>query len=757
MDLVPALRPCLAGIAAAGALAVLGCGGPGDVSGSHPHDVHRQTGFQPAPDFVPTPQRLATVRSALSVEDDILVFEGDSRLVSAEGPGEFGLTEDNQRALLEDAFAMVPDRFDTLVIFTAFDDQASASPRYYQPVRNRVTGIGLQLFDDRPGYGLPEGGRLSGYVGMGSPLAFGDGSLAGLDAAQGPYHAAIAQQLASRWAFYLRFDLPTGEASEALLNPNVVGAWSQLAQSDGSLLGGNAYERVGDPPGEDGFAMYENTGRNQGFAPLDLYAMGRVAPEAVPVFFYLSEASVDGADVAPGTDIPVGSVVRGKPNLVSMQQVIDAMGPRTPSFDTEDPYYRVAFAFVTTPGAPRSAWEDQLNLIKQVRTDLPAAWRAWGAGNLCTQITQPCPEPQLALGGWSLVGDEDGLVGPGDTVRVALTVENSGIGTTEGATVRLESPSPSARVEGGPFTVPSIEQGGASTLTETFEVTVSSTVACGTAVSLRAILATREGPEFEGEVSIPIGTDRVRIDAMEEDVDWMVNPDGTDSAMGGRWALGEPESAEVAGILTQPNEDHTPGEGKLSFHTGPELMGFFATNSLGEGISTLQSPVFAIGQTEDPLLVFWAWRTAWNFAMDPPVPQTQAPLVVQASNDGGASWVELGRFEQQTEAWTRVSFRIRDAIEPTDRVRFRFLAEKTETPGNVELGIDDLEIVDFLASCEGSDPDPDPDPDPEPDPDANGDDDEGGCRCASGPSPDPAGLGLALGLLVGVGTLRRRR
>lgn len=741
------------GLLALALFGLVACGPAGPRDPTAAPEGARPRGFQLDPSFAPGAPLDGLLRSGLSVEGDILVFEGDARYVSASGPGRFGLTEDNQRALVQDAFTLVPDRFDTLVLFTAFADEASATRSYYQALRNRVSGIGLQLFDDRSGFGLSEGGRLSGYVGMGSPLEWGEGSLAGLDAPQGAFHAAIARELAHRWAFYLRFDLPSGAASSSLLGADDRD-WSSLAQADGSILGGNRYERVGDPPGPDGFALYENTGRNLGFAPLDLYAMGRLPLEQVPVLFYLSEATVDMAPVDRATDIPVGTVVRGIPNLVSPQQVLDAMGPRSPSADAADPYYRVAFAFVTTPGAPRSAWEDQLELLERVRADLPASWAAWGAGNLCTRIAEPCPEPQLELGE-VILEDDDGLVAPGETVGVRLEVENFGVGTAAGVDVELRAVDGAATVTGGPLTAPDIPQGASVTLPDAFSVTVTSSIACGTAVRLRATMISREGPAFEGEIALPVGTDRLRLDAVEEDVDWRVDPDGTDTAMAGAWALGDPEESVAAGITAQPEDDHTPGEGKLAFFTGPPLLDFFASNDLDEGRTTLESPVYALRDAQDPLLVFWAWRSVWDFASDPPEPQTQAPLVVEVSDDGGASYVELGRFEQQTEAWTRVGFRIRDAVELTNRIRFRFVVEETE-PGNVEVGIDDLEILDFLASCRDDAPEPMP-PDPG-DPDDD-DDGGGGCRCLAPRAEGPANSTVWIGLLFAsgaLGVLRRR-
>lgn len=736
-----------------------GCGagaGEEDLAATlYDQDTAVAGGFTPRAGFTAVTPAVAISRRSLSVEGDIIVVEGDARRVSSSGPGAFGLTEDNQRALLEDVLGLVPDRFDTFVFFTSFEDQATADRAYYVSLRNNVQGIGLQLRNDRTEFGLPAEGRLSGYVGMNSPLVWGGGRLDGLEASQGSFHAAIARFVSARWGMYLRFRMANGMDSSALLGPMDRG-WSPLAQSEGSVLGGNLLERR-EPPDMNGVATYVNGGVNLGFAPLDLYAMGRLprldrtAAEQVPVLFYLSEATVGGMAVDRSASVPVGTEVRGIPLPVGLAEVIDAMGRREPSHVNEDPYYRVAFVFVTTPGSERSAWADQLQLLQRVRQDLPASWKAWGAGNLCTQIEEPCPEPQLALGRPVLEDDGDGLVAPGETLGVRLSILNTGLGTTEGVQVSLRAASSGVSVTGGPFTAPALDQNSSVTLTDAFSVTVTSS-ACGTAVTLAAEMITQEGPVFVGDFELPVGTNPLRFDPVEEGVDWTVDPDLTDTESAGAWALGDPEAASAAGITTQPEDDHTPDEGKLAFFTGPEFGGFVASNDLDGGRTTLESPIFAIGEAVDPIVVFYAWRSVWDFSVDPIVPQRQAPLVVQASNDGGRTYTELGRFESQTEEWARVQFRLRDAVAPTDRVRFRFVAEESMN-GNVELGIDDLEIIDFLPNCAGVDPGPGPDPGPDPGPGpGDGDDNGGGCGGVRGRSG-----GAWAVLIVGLALLLRRR
>jgi hypothetical protein len=259
---------------------------------------------------------------------------------------------------------------------------------------------------------------------------------------------------------------------------------------------------------------------------------------------------------------------------------------------------------------------------------------------------------------------------------------------------------------------------------------------------------------FSAAIELPVGTKTVKHDQLEEEADWTVNPDGDDDAVLGTWALGEPDFIAILGKVTQPAEDHSPGDGKLAFFTGPNKGQTFSSNDVDGGKTTLQSPVFALGDTRDPTLVFYAWHFAENLANQAgPVPVDGAELVVSASNDGGETWAELGKISGDTTEWTRESYRIRDALPVTNRMRFRFTIADTSAPGTVEAGIDDLEIIDYLESCpvEGQHPDAGPS--------TPGQAREESCTCVGAAAGADRGLGLgllALGALLLVGRRRAR-
>lgn len=718
----------------------------------YPNDTDESQGFVPNPDFIPVTPTYATKRSGLSIEGEIIVVEGDAQTVAQNGLGRFAITEDNQRAIVAQVLAQIPDEFDTIQIYTTFEDQGHVGIAYYQGIRNDVQGIGKNVFNGRPGWGLPAlGGRLSGFSNMNSMLMWGDGSFAGLNTVEGYYHGVIAHELSHRWLFNMKFRNENNMTSFSLLGRDSA-HWSQLAQAYGSVHDGNLYVDNGD-------GTFTSRGTDMGFSPLEQYAMGRIFADEVEDFFFIRNARDEAGDPLTSTsNIRANDVVTGDRSDVTMQMILDEMGPRNPPPLAEAPYYRVAFVLVTEPGEPRSSWEAHLDVLQDVARDFPTTWNNWTGGSLCTKVTERCPEPEIVLGAYEIVDDGDGIIAPGESFTVVLSAQNNGIGTAEGVVVELEPLGATVTVQTGAQNAPPLPVGERVQIATPFQVTASSTISCDVGLRLQAKFTTTQGPVFREVIELGIGSRQLRFDPLNEAPDWRVNPDGNDGASSGWWALGVPETGNAVGILTQPDGDHTPGDAKLAFMTGPELLGFVSSNDVDDGETTLESPVFAIGDAQDPSLEFYAWRVAIDFSQQSgPQDITDSPLIVLVSNDGGESYTELGRFEENTEEWTRVSMPIRDAVAITNRMRFRFVIAD-ETPGGrgtVEAGIDDVAIVNFLDACA-------PDVEPTPDGGVTGgggggdDDDDGGCGCSDVGGASSSAGAFALVAFVLFGRRRRR-
>ncbi len=704
------------------------------------------------PDFVPepvSPSSTGVRRFGLRTEGEVIVLEGDSTIVSS-GGGAFGITDRNQVAIVREVLSEYPDRFDTIAIFLSFLDQNHAGSAYYQNVKNEVQGIGRNVYDGRDGWGLPPEGRFSGFVNMNTLEQFG--GLRGAGSVRSGYHAVLAQELSHRWLMFFQFTDATGMPSQALLGRQDA-HWSPLIHAYGSVQDGLDWRDNGD-------GSFTVLGQENGFAPMDLYGMGIYGPDQVEPFYQIVEASLGGMMLDKSSRIPVGSTIMGRRIDIGIDQVISAMGPRNPPKGTETPYYRSAFVLVTAPGQAESAWRPYLEAVQAAQRTFPETWRDWTlrAGAMCTKVSEPCPEPLLGLHGFAVDDGDDDLVGPGDAFDLGLDVRNDGLGTAENVAVTVTSLSPGVTVASATVSVPAVPEAGVAAVPGSFRVTLGPELECGTSIRLQVRTTSQEGPSFVSPLETTIGNRTLKLDRLDEAPDWTVDPDGTDTAEAGRWALGEPEFVSVLGVITQPATDHSAGDGKLSFHTGPAKGSFFADGDVDGGTTTLESPVFSIGGARYPSLVYYAWRVAQDFSMrGGPVPVAGADLVVQASNDGGVTWVEIDRITEDTEAWTRRVIPLPKLLAPSNRMRFRFSISDPSMSGIVEAGIDDLEIIDILDGC----PVPDAPGDPMPMPTPGGGtrkDDEGGCAASAGPADRSSALAAVL--LIGLGLalrVRRRR
>lgn len=185
----------------------------------------------------------------------------------------------------------------------------------------------------------------------------------------------------------------------------------------------------------------------------------------------------------------------------------------------------------------------------------------------------------------------------------------------------------------------------------------------------------------------------VMVDELEVDRGWTVGAP-EDAATGGIWELGDPHGTESGTV--QPEDDHTPN-GTMAWVTGnagPDAA--VGDDDVDDGATTLTSPPYDLSQEEGVSLSYYRWFTnssAGNGGVD--------PFVVSASNDDGASWVELERITQSGPEWIRVVIPLEQHLELSAQMRFRFMT--TDVMGNsiVEAAIDDLELVAALGRVLG--------------------------------------------------------
>jgi hypothetical protein len=742
--------PYALGCALSCALAPLaGCGAavPADVDpeavpvDAYPLDHGRRSSGGPDPAFgaprasAPTAAP-SVVRRALRADGEIIVLEGDDRFLTAGGDG-YGLTQDNLVAVAREVLAQYPDVFDTIQLHTTFPDRANGGA-YYQGIANDVAGLGRDVFDGRPGWGLASGaGRLSGFVNMNSLETFGGLEQAGI--ARSSFHAVIAQELTHRWLFFMAFRGSNGMASDRLLGRDEA-HWSRLAQANGSVQDGNRWRQLDE-------RTFLLEGNDDDLAPLDLYGMGIYRADQVPPLYYLDEATLDGMPLTSTSRIPRGARVQGRKIDVTIEQVVAALGPRNPPAGTEDPYYRVALVLLTAPGQSEAEIAPYLRAVKQVGETFPETYKSWtrGAGAICMRTSARCPEPRIGLDRAGLLDDDDGTLGPGDAGRLAVRVRNDGLGTAEGVQVTVRSLTDGVTVRSATVTAPAIAEGAAVDVGAAFDVAIGAEVPCASLASFEVMSTTREGPRFRARFELAIGQRVLRVDDLEDVPGWRVDPASNDTATAGRWGIGAPEFVSVLGVVTQPAQDHTPGLGKLAFVTGPAKGATFGTHDVDGGATTLESPIFPLEGATAPSLSFYAWFVARDFAAaGGPTAVPGAALEVLGSSDGGANYVPLRTIDVDTTPWTRVTIPLAGALPITNRMRFRYVARDASASGVTEAAIDDLELTELVPQCAPKQPSPSPTAPP----------DAGGCANTSG----HGGLALlgAAGLAA-LGARRRRR
>jgi hypothetical protein len=123
--------------------------------------------------------------------------------------------------------------------------------------------------------------------------------------------------------------------------------WSFLFNSEASLLEG---ERIVDN-GPAASPRFLTTDTVQGYSPLDQYLMGFRAPAEVPDTFVVTGAPAYMQTLHPARGITFDGARRD----ISIAELVQAMGRRTPDETVAQRRYRFGFILIAPPGAEPSA------------------------------------------------------------------------------------------------------------------------------------------------------------------------------------------------------------------------------------------------------------------------------------------------------------------------------------------------------------------------------------------------------------------
>ena len=164
---------------------------------------------------------------------------------------------------------------------------------------------------------------------------------------------------------------------------------------------------------------------------------------------------------------------------------------------------------------------------------------------------------------------------------------------------------------------------------------------------------------------------------------WVSGAPG-DDATTGIWERGDP-----IGTASQPEDDHT-GNGVNCWFTGQGSQGgSLGQNDVDGGTTTLLSPIFDATGAANPEISYWRW---FDNNGNSTVNDT---LVIDISNDGGSSWVNvetIGPNGFGTDGgWLQHSFDVTAFVTPTNNMRMRFQTSDLNGGSIVEAAIDDVQ------------------------------------------------------------------
>lgn len=272
-----------------------------------------------------------------------------------------------------DTFAIPPvfyethgDDFDFLYIWSDFDfidPDVPGAFAFYLGLRNDAQGIGRDPFDFSNSVG--SAGRLQGYLVMfdivtqypASPTTI----VFGLDSA----FSILAQEQGHRWLAFARY--PGSDPSLLLgrdgahwsffFNIESTSAFSSLEEPRSSSMEGNVWRDNGDGT----FSTPSNL-LVDGYSELDQYLIGLRNPEEVQDSFVIVDPE---SGFSRSTSARRGVTVRGTRQAVTINDIIEANGPRIPTAETSQKEFRVAFILLTQPGTtPSQSTLDKLNLYR---------------------------------------------------------------------------------------------------------------------------------------------------------------------------------------------------------------------------------------------------------------------------------------------------------------------------------------------------------------------------------------------------------
>jgi len=154
----------------------------------------------------------------------------------------------------------------------------------------------------------------------------------------------------------------------------------------------------------------------------------------------------------------------------------------------------------------------------------------------------------------------------------------------------------------------------------------------------------------------------------------------------GSWEFGEPFGTYQEGIPVQPDQDHTLDPEDQCAVTGNAPIGQPTGDDVDFLTTRLVSPAYDLSAMAEPHVFYYRWYAAGAEEIQ--------PFEVEASSDGGASWVPLEVTFPKEAFWKGLDFDLSGVLSSFADVRFRFVAQDPDNQQLVEAAVDDFTIYD---------------------------------------------------------------
>ncbi len=286
----------------------------------------------------------------------------------------------------QEFFRTHPDEYDFLVVFSTFEFDTGDAVALHWGVQNKVQGIGLPQYDNTELYGSD--GKLQGYIDM---AAVSRWSMEPLDPAMENTLSTMAHETLHQWSAFVKYKDSGGSDSEALLGRD--GAhWSYLLDTDASVLYGSDWKDNGD-------GTFTSVGTRTFFSPLDLYLMGMYSSEEVPPMVLIENSEIDKT-LPPQENVTIS----GTKQMVTIEDIIAAEGPRIPSAADSQKEFRFAFILVT--GQNEEVSSSTLRGLNDVRNAFMTRFAILTGGRAVAHV-YPQAMPTETTGTPTTVSDEN--------------------------------------------------------------------------------------------------------------------------------------------------------------------------------------------------------------------------------------------------------------------------------------------------------------------------------------------------------------